>query len=170
MFFPGPILRRHVTSSTESCIALTASSSRASRCGRSPLLSRRAKARRASTYWGGDRGAAPFPAPLAPGEAFASATLRISCVFDQAPAQSKGQRRYAPNTVHLRPGMPFAFPSESAFTFGGIRTYAPDQRHHGTRRRIPIGWALLAGTLRLQVRELANEASNHLTTALASRS
>src|SRR5947209_15425425 len=36
------------------------------------------------------------------------------------PAQSKGQRRYAPKTVRLRPGMPFALPSESVFAFAGI--------------------------------------------------
>jgi hypothetical protein len=36
------------------------------------------------------------------------------------PIASKCQRRYAPKTVRLRPGIPFAFLSESAFTFAGI--------------------------------------------------
>ncbi|MGB8063565.1 MAG: hypothetical protein WCF26_16850, partial [Candidatus Sulfotelmatobacter sp.] len=34
------------------------------------------------------------------------------------------QRRFAPTAVHLRSGMPFGFPPESAFTFTGIPTPA----------------------------------------------
>src|SRR6185312_5452038 len=39
---------------------------------------------------------------------------------NQLPFPIDFETQMSPKTVRLRPGMPFAFPSESAFTFAGI--------------------------------------------------
>jgi hypothetical protein len=92
---------------------------------------RRANARRVSVCRGGEKGCCAFPrTPFSAERVWPP--LR-SVLLDEAehflripalPAQSKSHRRYAPKTVRLRPGMPFAFPSESAFTFAGVRSYS----------------------------------------------
>jgi hypothetical protein len=87
------------------------------------LMAERCSRSESSRAEGGDKGCRPFPRTL-----FSTAPPCLRCASDSfsltkpnsSCTQSKCQRRCAPRTVRLRPGMPFAFPPESVFTFGGI--------------------------------------------------
>ena len=75
----------------------------------------------------GDKGAAPAPFPCTPNPCRSSSASLRTISVDEAEHfrhNHHAQRRFGPTAVQLRPGTPFGFPLESAFTFTGILSMA----------------------------------------------
>jgi hypothetical protein len=68
------------------------------------------------------------------------------------------QRRFASRSVRLRPGMPFAFPSESAFSFAGsalpYRIYCDGFAHGETALRVEEALRRTLDALKFETTEM----------------